>query len=98
MPLSFIFRSMSRPAVLLASAVAAVAALGACKGFKDAMTAHVDVVARAGPQELSVSRLAALVGDSKLPLDRDFMRQVVGLWVDYQLLGHAAAEDDTLDK
>mgnify|MGYP006147244865 CR=1 FL=1 len=34
--------------------------LAACDGFKEAMTAHVDVVARAGSQELSVTRLAEL--------------------------------------
>jgi len=89
---------MPRPAVVLAcAAAAAVAALTACKGFKDAMTAHVDIVARAGPQELSVTRLATLVGDSKLPTDREFVHQLAGIWVDYQLLGHAAAQDDSLN-
>ena len=35
---------------------AAAMALIACEGFKDAMTAHVDVAAKAGSQELSVQR------------------------------------------
>ncbi len=61
------------------------------------MTAHVDVVARAGPQELSVNRLATLVGDSRLPTDREFVHQLAMIWVDYQLLGHAAAQDDSLN-
>ena len=39
----------------------ALVALAACDGFKEAMTAHVDVVARAGSQELSVNRLADLL-------------------------------------
>ena len=61
------------------------------------MTAHVDVVARAGPQELSVDRLATLVGDSRLPTDREFVHQLAMIWVDYQLLGHAAAQGDSLN-
>ncbi len=61
------------------------------------MTAHVDVVARAGPQELSVDRLSTLVGDSRLPTDREFVHQLAMIWVDYQLLGHAAAQDDSLN-
>ena len=90
---------MPRSATVLAcAAVTAVLAFEACQGFKDAMTAHVDVVARAGSQELSVTRLATLVGKSKLPVDHDFVRQVAQVWVDYQLLGHAAAVDDSLNE
>jgi hypothetical protein len=61
------------------------------------MTAHVDVVARAGPQELSVDRLSTLVGNSRLPTTREMVEQLADIWVDYQLLGHAAAEDDSLN-
>ncbi|HVE78675.1 MAG TPA: peptidylprolyl isomerase [Gemmatimonadaceae bacterium] len=75
--------------------VAAVA-LAACDGFKEAMTAHVDVVARAGGQELSVSRLAELMGRSKVPLRPDVAEAVANLWVNYQLLGVAAANGDSL--
>ncbi len=32
--------------------ITALLVLTACEGFKEAMTAHVDVVARAGSQEL----------------------------------------------
>lgn len=75
--------------------------LAACDGFKEAMTAHVDVVARAGSQELSVTRLADLLGSSQVPLDpqrgTDIARAVANLWVDYQLLGLAAARNDSLD-
>lgn len=88
---------MSRPSILLAAATVTFAGLAGCKGFKDAMTAHVDVVARAGPQELSVNRLATLVGDSRLPTDREFVHQLAMIWVDYQLLGHAAAQGDSLN-
>ena len=76
--------------------------LAACDGFKEAMTAHVDVVARAGSQELSVTRLAELLGSSQVPLDpqrgKDVARAVANVWVDYQLLGRAAARNDSLNE
>lgn len=88
---------MPRTVVAVAcAAVTAVVVLDGCQGFKDAMTAHVDVVARAGSQELSVNRLASLIGTSKLPIEREFVNQVAQTWVDYQLLGHAAALGDSL--
>ena len=62
---------MKRPLVL---ALVACAPFVACDGFKEAMTAHVDVAARAGSQELSVTRLAELLGASKVPLRRDVVR------------------------
>ncbi len=73
-------------------------ALAACRGFKEAMTAHVDVVAHAGSQELSVTRLGTLVGRSKAPLQKEFVRQLAQMWVDYQLLGQAAASNDSLNQ
>ena len=77
-------------------ALAAVLTVAACDGFKEAMTAHVDVVARAGSQELSVERLSELLGGSRIPLSPDVARTVTNLWVDYQLLAHAAARGDSL--
>ena len=81
--------------------LAAVGALSACQGLKDAMTAHVDVVAKAGSQELSVERLAQLMGKAPgLPLEgpqaRDAAKSIANLWVDYQLLAQAAAKGDSL--
>jgi len=43
--------------VRAALALAAAALLAGCEGFKEAMSAHQDVVARAGGQELSATRL-----------------------------------------
>lgn len=86
---------MKRNAILAAS-LAAILGIAACDGFKEALTAHVDVVARAGTQELSVSRLADLLGNGKVPLRKDVASAVADVWVSYQLLGHAAAHDDTL--
>jgi hypothetical protein len=86
---------MKRPLVL---ALAASVPLAACDGFKEAMTAHVDVAARAGSQELSVTRLAELLGASKIPLRRDVVQTVADMWVNYQLLARAAAHNDSLSQ
>ncbi len=71
----------------------------ACSGLKDALTAHVDVVARAGSQELSVTRLSDLMGKSTIgvPVNKDVATLIArDLWVPYQLLGVAAARGDSL--
>ena len=70
----------------------------ACDGFKEAMTAHVDVAAKAGSQELSVTRLGDLLGASKVPLRRDVVKTVADMWVNYQLLARAAAHGDSLNQ
>ncbi|MDB4884694.1 MAG: PpiC-type peptidyl-prolyl cis-trans isomerase [Gemmatimonadetes bacterium] len=73
--------------------------LAACGGLKDALTAHVDVVAKAGSQELSVTRLSSLLGNAKLgiPINKDVATLVArDLWVPYQLLALAAARGDSL--
>jgi hypothetical protein len=78
-------------------AVLSFVALAGCAGLKDALTAHQDVVARAAGQELSVSRLAELLAPVKnVPLRREIVDRVADLWVDYQLLGQAAAQGDSL--
>ena len=73
--------------------------IAACDGLKEALTAHVDVVARAGSQELSVTRLSELLGKAKLqvPINKDVATLVArDLWVPYQLLAIAAARGDSL--
>lgn len=80
----------------LALVAVALTAATACGALKDAMTAHVDVVARAGSQELTVSQLGTLLANSQVPLRPDVARSVAQLWVNYQLLGQAAAANDTL--
>jgi parvulin-like peptidyl-prolyl isomerase len=73
--------------------------IAACGGLKDALTAHVDVVAKAGSQELSVTRLSDLLGNSKLgvPINKDVATLIArDLWVPYQLLALAAARGDSL--
>jgi peptidyl-prolyl cis-trans isomerase D len=79
--------------------VLGASALVACDGLKEALTAHVDVVARAGSQELSVTRLSDMLGNAKIgvPINRDIASLVArDLWVPYQLLGTAAAHGDSL--
>lgn len=61
------------------------------------MTAHVDVAAKAGSQELSVEQLSALLSKAKVPVNHDIAAAIANLWVDYQLLGDAAAHSDSLN-
>ena len=77
--------------------VAAIGVLSACEG---ALTAHVDTAAKAGSQELTIERLGQLLGNSAIPIQgpqgRDIAKSLANLWVDYQLLGLAAAKGDSL--
>jgi peptidyl-prolyl cis-trans isomerase D len=84
---------MTRTFAALATALLVFAG---CEGFKEAMTAHVDVAAKAGSQELSVDRLGTLLSQAKVPVTPEIAKAVTNLWVDYQLLGQAAAHDDSL--
>jgi hypothetical protein len=78
------------------AALAALVSVTACEGLKEAMTAHVDVVARAEKQELSVQRLADMMGRSQIPLSKPVFEQVADVWVSYQLLAKAAAVGDSM--
>jgi hypothetical protein len=86
---------MTRTRLFVASLLVVVSA-SSCAAFKDAMTAHQDVVARAGTQELKVDELATLLANSEIPLRPDAVRTFSQLWVNYQLLGHAGAQGDSL--
>ena len=79
-------------------ALLATVTLAGCDGFKEAMTAHVDVAARAGSQELSVTRLAEMMGSSpEVPINPETARAIAEVWVNYQLLAQAAAKNDSLN-
>jgi len=82
---------------LVATATATLV-LGGCDGLKEALTAHVDVAAKAADQELSVTRLADLLGNAKIavPINKEVAGTLADLWVNYQLIGHAAAVGDSL--
>lgn len=83
---------------LLALAAACTLVVG-CEGLKEAFTAHVDVVARAGSQQLSVKRVGDLLGHASqnIPPTRDVADVVAEYWVDYQLLAAAAVKGDSLN-
>ncbi|MFN2564663.1 MAG: peptidylprolyl isomerase [Gemmatimonadaceae bacterium] len=88
----------NRRAAALALAASTTLVIG-CDGLKEAFTAHVDVAARAGSQELSVTRLAELLGGSRLgvPVTRENAATLAELWTNYQLMGLAAARSDSLN-
>lgn len=75
----------------------ALVPLAACSGLKDAFSSHVDVAARAGSQELSVATLAELLGKSRVPVRKEVAQSIADAWVNYQLLGAAAAHGDSLN-
>jgi len=81
---------------LAAVAVGALAQLVGCNS--DALSANADTVAKAGSQELTVKKLSELLGASKVPLRKDVVRVVADLWVNYQLLGKAGANVDSLNE
>src|SRR5689334_22230967 len=84
----------------LLALIVGASTLVACDGLKEALTAHVDVVARAASQELSVNRLSDMLGNSKIgvPVNRDVASLIArDLWVPYQLLAAAAAKGDSLN-
>src|SRR4029077_21046489 len=83
----------------LVGLVAGCALLAACEGLKEALTAHVDVVARAGSQELSVNRLGDLLGNAKIqvPVTRETASILADIWTGYQQLAYAAAHGDSLN-
>ena len=71
----------------------AVAAFAVACGATD----NPDVAARVGDQELSVTRLATILGNSQAPLEKDVARSIAELWVNYQLVGLAGANNDSLN-
>ena len=73
------------------SVLAAVAFAVACGA-----ASNPDVAASAGDQQLSVTRLADILGTSQAPLEKDVARSIAELWVNYQLVGVAAAKGDSL--
>src|SRR5436309_3188412 len=73
-----------------------VGVLVACEGFKKAMGAHSETVAKAGSQELTVDRLTALLSQAKVPVTSDIAKAITNVWVDYELLAVAAAHNDSL--
>jgi len=82
----------------IAALVVSLVGATSCDSFKEAFTAHVDVVARTNDRELSVDRLSDLLGKSTLqiPVNRETAALVADLWTGYQLLATAAARGDSV--
>ena len=78
------------------AAIGAALLLTGCDSLKDAMSAHTDVVAKAADQELTVTRMANLMGNSQAPLREDVAHAITDAWVNYHLAGQAAANGDSL--
>ncbi len=87
---------MKSASLVLAAAAALVVSATACSGLKEAMSAHVDTAAKAGSEELSVDRLAKLLNEAKVPPRKDVAQAIANAWLDYELLGQAAAKGDTV--
>jgi PPIC-type PPIASE domain len=92
-------QTLARPNMRLTLAVTVLASfsLAACSGLKDALSAHTDRVARAGSAEFTVNELGTLLGKSRAPTRKDIAKSVANVWIDYQLLGDAAAHNDSLN-
>ena len=90
---------MRLPTRTFVGLAAAALVLTACEGLKEALTAHVDVAARAGSQELSVTRLGDLLGNAKIqvPVTRETAAIIADIWTGYQQLAYAAAHGDSLN-
>jgi len=76
---------------------AATVAAAGCEGMGQAMSAHTDVVARAGGLELTVDEAAGILAQNpRLPAQPEVVDAIANLWVDYVLLATAAQQDSTL--
>src|ERR1019366_4902759 len=81
---------------LRSAVLVSIIGITACSGLKDALTAHVDTVARAGGQELTVQRLSQMMAAANAPARKDVALAIANIWVNYQLLGEAASRGDSL--
>jgi len=82
---------------LSVAAVALTILLAGCDSLRDAMSAHSKFAAKAAGAELTVTQLAGMMGNSQAPLRKDVAQAVADAWVDYHLVGKAAANSDSLN-
>lgn len=80
--------------LLVPSLIIALGSTG-CSNFRDLFSAHADVAAEAGGQELPAKRLADIMGAAGkgVNLNRETTDFVANAWVDYSLLGQAVAQN-----
>ncbi len=79
---------MRRNVILMA--VLATGLVG-CNSFRDLFSAHADVAAEAGSQQLPAQRLAQILssGGKGVKINTETADYVANVWVDYALLGQA---------
>ena len=79
-----------RRMLLLVVGLAAGGLIG-CSNFRDMFSAHADVAAEAGGQQLRAERLAAIMtpAGKNIRVNRETADFVTGAWIDYTLLGQA---------
>ncbi|MGN6392230.1 MAG: peptidylprolyl isomerase [Gemmatimonadales bacterium] len=82
-----------RRTVILGTILAA--GLAGCTTFRDLFSAHADVAAEAGSQQLSADRLAQILsaGGKGVRINRETADFVANIWVDYALLGQAVVHN-----
>ena len=69
------------------------AVLTGCDRFRDLFSAHADVAAEAGNQQLSAERLAEVLSGGKgIKPNHETANFVSNIWIDYALFAQAAAE------
>ena len=77
----------------LFSLLVLAAAITGCNDFRDLFSAHADVAARAGDQQLTSERLGQILSGAKgMRPNREAANFVSNVWVDYALFAQAAAE------
>ncbi|HEX7336828.1 MAG TPA: peptidylprolyl isomerase [Gemmatimonadales bacterium] len=77
----------------LFSLVLVSASVSACGSFRDLFSAHADVAATAGDQDLTSERLGQIMSGAKgMKPTREAANFVSNVWVDYALFAQAAAE------
>jgi hypothetical protein len=67
--------------------------LAGCSGFRDLFSAHADLAAEAGGQQLTPQRLSQIMtGGKGMRANRDAAAFITNVWVDYALFTNAVAE------
>lgn len=80
-------RSVLIPVLLLGTG------LTACSGFRDLFSAHADVAAEAGSQQLKPERLAQILSSGKgVKPNQEAANFLANTWIDYALFAQAVAE------
>jgi hypothetical protein len=79
--------------VALFSLLLLAGSLTGCDGFRDLFSAHADVAAEAGSQELTSERLAQVLSSAKgVKPSHETGNFISNVWIDYALFAQAAAE------